>query len=117
MTNTVGLTKIPFSILVPETNDVTLGERCRRANAIYAKNNKEAFLLSVHANAGGDTGWECYTSVSNTKSDAIATIFCDFAKQKFNSKKNFCHRCNFNTKELCNDTDLFQVVDKPVQPR
>ena len=41
----------------------------------------------------------------------------DFAKQKFNSKKNFCHRCNFNTKELCNDTDLFQVVDKPVQPR
>lgn len=36
--------KIPFSILVPETNDVTLGERCRRANAIYAKNNKEAFF-------------------------------------------------------------------------
>ena len=79
--------KIPFSILVPETNDVTLGERCRRANAIYAKNNKEAFLVSVHANAGGGTGWECYTSVGNTKSDAIATIFCDLAKQKFPGEK------------------------------
>ena len=56
---------IPFSILVPETNDVTLGERCRRANAIYAKNNKEAFLVSVHANAGGGTGWEVYTARRN----------------------------------------------------
>ena len=78
---------IPFSILVPETNDVTLGERCRRANAIHAKNNKEAFLVSVHANAGGGTGWECYTSVGNTKSDAIATTICDLAKQKFPGEK------------------------------
>lgn len=78
---------IPFTILVPETNDVSLGERCRRANAIYAKNKKEALLVSVHANAGGGTGWECYTTVGNTKSDKMATIFCDLAKQTFPGEK------------------------------
>lgn len=77
---------IPFSILVPETNDVSLGERCRRANVIFAK-NKEAFLISIHANAGGGTGWECYTTPGETKSDKIATIICDLAKQAFPDEK------------------------------
>ncbi len=42
----------------PETNDVSLAERCRRANEIYRNYNEKAFLVSVHANAGGGTGWE-----------------------------------------------------------
>lgn len=77
---------IPFSILVPEAYDVLLRERCRRVNAIYAK-NKEAYLISIHANAGGGTGWECYTTPGETKSDKIATIICDLAKQAFPGEK------------------------------
>lgn len=34
----------------------------------------------------------------------------NFDKQKFTSKKNFCHRCNFNTEELCNDIDQYQTL-------
>lgn len=42
-------------VLVPESYDVSLGERCRRANSIY-DNRKDAILISIHANAGGGTG-------------------------------------------------------------
>lgn len=42
-------------ILVPEDHDVSLGERCRRVNSIY-KDRKDAFLISIHGNAGGGTG-------------------------------------------------------------
>jgi N-acetylmuramoyl-L-alanine amidase len=69
-------------ILVPEYTDVSLAERCRRANAIYAK-DRTAFLLSIHANAGGGTGWECYTSPGKTKSDGMATIFYEQAEKTF----------------------------------
>ena len=63
---------IPSIILVPEEKDISLGVRCDRANKIYQEENKQAFLVSVHANAGGGTGWEIFTSVGQTKSDVIA---------------------------------------------
>lgn len=78
---------ISYTILVPEITDVSLPERCQRANSIYTGNNKEAFLISVHANAGGGKGWECYTSVGNTKSDEIATIMAECAKHMFPNEK------------------------------
>ena len=31
-------------------------------------------------------------------------------KIKFISKKNYCHRCNFNTEKLCNDSDEHQLI-------
>lgn len=77
---------IPFIILVQEKSDISLTERCKRANEIYAS-NKNAFLVSIHANAGGGTGWECFTSYGNTKSDEIATILCESAKKYFPSEK------------------------------
>ena len=53
--------------LVPEENDVLLGERCRRANA-YAKTDKDTVLVSIHVNAAGDgktwnsaQGWQIHT--------------------------------------------------------
>jgi N-acetylmuramoyl-L-alanine amidase len=46
---------IPYYILVPELEDISLSERCKRANNIY-KDNKDCMLLSIHANAGGGTG-------------------------------------------------------------
>ena len=69
-------------ILVPEDTDISLAERCTRANKIY-KENKNAVLISVHANAGGGTGWECYTSKGKTKSDDYATVFYNQFKKDF----------------------------------
>lgn len=75
--------KIPYRILVPEQNDVSLEERVRRANKIHDELKGDCFLVSVHANAGGGTGWECFTSVGNTKADAIATTLCMEATKEF----------------------------------
>lgn len=74
---------VKFEILVPEENDVSLPERCRRANVIHADCGNNAVLFSVHGNAGGGTGWECYTSVGQTKADAIATVLCKEAEKEF----------------------------------
>lgn len=67
-------------ILVPEDEDISLKERCVRANSYY-KERKDIVLLSVHANAGGGTGFECFTSKGETKSDLYATIINNKAKQ------------------------------------
>ena len=40
-------------------------------------------MVSVHANAGGGTGWEVYTSPGETKADAIATVFAEEAQRVF----------------------------------
>lgn len=69
-------------VLVPELDDISLAERCKRANKIY-DNNKECVLLSIHANAGGGTGWECYTSVGNTSADMYASILYTEAEKYF----------------------------------
>jgi N-acetylmuramoyl-L-alanine amidase len=92
--------QIEYRVLVPETYDVSLSERCNRANAFYKDANRMAFLISVHANAGGGTGWECYTSVGETKSDAMATVFCEEARHEFpNEKMRFDYSDNDPDKE------------------
>lgn len=60
----------------PELEDISLGERVRRANNIY-KNDKGAYLVSIHANAGGGTGWEIFTSPGQTSSDKVAEKFAE----------------------------------------
>lgn len=83
-------------ILVPEEYDVSLSERVKRANAIY-KNNKNAFLISVHINAaGGDGKWHSATGfspwvakVSSSKSKRLAQILYKYA-EKYNLKGNRC---------------------------
>lgn len=77
---------IEYRILVPEEVDISLGERCRRANRIYQETNKKSFVVSVHANAGGGTGWEVWTSPGETKSDKLATIFYEEAKRSLDFK-------------------------------
>lgn len=67
---------IGSEILVPEQEDISLEERTERANKLYSK-DKSKILISVHANAGGGTGYEIFTSVGETKSDPIATILID----------------------------------------
>jgi N-acetylmuramoyl-L-alanine amidase len=61
--------------LVEENRDVSLKERCLRANRIYERENGQAILISIHCNAARNgamwmnaTGWSVY--VSGNASDA-----------------------------------------------
>ena len=58
---------VDVELIVKEDIDVPLSERCNRVNQIakaVGKNN--CLLVSIHANAGGGTGWEAFTSVGET---------------------------------------------------
>lgn len=61
--------RISHKILVPEITDVSLRERCYRANSY-----DNAILISVHGNAGGGVGFEVWTSIGETKADVLASI-------------------------------------------
>ena len=50
----VGINSI---VLVPEIEDISLKDRCNRIKEICSV-DKDCILLSIHANAGGGTGWE-----------------------------------------------------------
>lgn len=69
--------------LVPEKFDVSLTERCKRANLWYDRCNGNCIVISVHANAGGGTGFEVYTSPGETKADEIATALIEQLQQDF----------------------------------
>lgn len=73
---------VKFEILVPEETDVSLQERCRRANQ-YQQMYNNCVLFSIHGNAGGGTGWECYTYKGTTKADEIATMLYEEAEKEF----------------------------------
>lgn len=74
--------------IVTEETDISLGERCRRVNAICNKiGTDNVILISVHVNAAGSGGvwrsaggWCAYTTRGVTKSDAIATKLYEAAK-------------------------------------
>ena len=68
--------------LVPEEEDISLQERCRRANEICRREGaRNVLIVSVHCNAAGDgsrwmnaRGWEAWTSVGNTSADLLAAL-------------------------------------------
>ena len=75
-------------LLVTEKEDIQLSERCRRINNICRMHGKDnCILISIHANAGGGTGFEVFTSPGNTKSDEYATIMLDTLKYSFPKEK------------------------------
>lgn len=69
--------------LVPELRDVPLIDRVARANRWQDLTGGRCVLLSIHANAGGGTGFEVYTSLGKTISDVYATRLCDQLKGDF----------------------------------
>jgi N-acetylmuramoyl-L-alanine amidase len=58
-----------FDVRVTRTTDrfFSLSERAAQANQFGAT------LVSIHANAGGGTGFECFTTPGQTESDKLAT--------------------------------------------
>jgi len=69
---------VDCELVTPQINDVSLVERVRRVNAWHQQT--PCFLVSIHANAGGGTGWEVFTSPGQTESDPLATVFFNEAK-------------------------------------
>ncbi len=77
---------IPYHICTEEETDTPLTTRVATCNTIYKEEVEKgniAYVVSLHGNAGGGTGWEIYTSVGQTSSDEIADIFYEHAKIAF----------------------------------
>ena len=58
--------------IVPEIEDISLAERCKRAN-LCQRIHGDCLFISIHANAGGGTGFEIFTSKGTTRADFFAT--------------------------------------------
>ena len=86
---------IDASLVVTETNDVSLRNRVNRVNTICNRlGASNVLLLSVHANAAGNgsawmnaRGWSCYTSKGKTKSDQVAECLYDAFEEEFQDRK------------------------------
>ena len=86
---------IDASLVVTETNDISLATRVQRVNRMCSKiGASNVILLSIHSNAAGDgskwmsaQGWSCYTSKGNTKSDVIAECLYDAFETEFSDRK------------------------------
>lgn len=76
----LALRDIDAELVVPELEDISLIERCRRVNeASLIFGIENTILISIHANAAGNgsqwmnaTGWCAYTSPGETEADKIA---------------------------------------------
>lgn len=86
---------IDASLVVTETNDVTLRNRVNRVNTICNRlGASNVLLVSIHANAAGNgsawmnaKGWSCYTSKGKTKSDHVAECLYDAFEAEFQDRK------------------------------
>ena len=75
--------------IVYNDSDVPLKDRVTLANSLaeYHKKTHDCLLISVHANGGGGTGFECYTYHGQTKSDVFASLLCDEFDHVFPNEK------------------------------
>ena len=86
---------VDASLVVTETNDVTLRNRVNRVNTICKRlGASNVLLVSIHANAAGNgsawmnaKGWSCYTSKGKTKSDQVAECLYDAFEEEFQDRK------------------------------
>jgi N-acetylmuramoyl-L-alanine amidase len=72
--------------LVDTAEDVPLPYRTSKANSMAKSSNKPCIYVSIHANGFTEesaNGWSVYTSLGETKSDAIATILFEKAATEF----------------------------------
>ena len=101
--------KIPYINIAPESRDIKLSTRIKRANDIQ---DNPCFYLSIHSNAGGGSGFEVFTSPGETKSDLMATLAYEVAKDVFPDVK-------FRSDYSDDDPDkeaLFTVLTKTSMP-
>jgi N-acetylmuramoyl-L-alanine amidase len=78
-------------LCTPETRDIALSTRARRANDFQSANPQlHCVFVSIHANASGSdnkwhqaSGWECWTTEGKNNSDELAACLYDAADQVF----------------------------------
>ena len=105
--------------LVDSEEDISLRTRTDKANDIwrkeYDKDGKPCIYVSIHANGFGKesaNGWSVYTSVGETKSDKIAQILAEKAKEEFPD-----HKMRRDTRDGDADKESnFWVLRKTVMP-
>lgn len=76
--------------IVRENTDVSLSERCRRANDIYRETGRNAILISIHCNAAGNgsdwrnaRGWSVFVSPNaSANSKRLANYLAKVAAEK-----------------------------------
>lgn len=76
--------------IVRENMDVSLSERCRRANDIYRETGRNAILVSIHCNAAGSgsdwmnaQGWSVFVSPNaSANSKRLANYLAKVAAEK-----------------------------------
>lgn len=73
----------PCVDLVNTQEDVPLKQRTKRANKYYDEQTEDCILISVHANAGGGTGLEVFTSPGETSADPMAEDMIDALVDEF----------------------------------
>lgn len=76
---------IPYVVITPELNDITLRTRVLRANKY--KREKNVFFLSIHSNSGGGNGCEFFTYFGQSRSDSIAEIFAAEYQKAFPNRR------------------------------
>ena len=107
--------------IVPEEEDISLSERCRRVNAICDELGKSSVLLvSVHCNAAGDGsgwmsahGWSAYVSNNaSVASKQFARCLIQAAKAAGLSVREYSHQVPYWTQNLaiCRDTKCPAVL-------
>lgn len=80
--------KIDYVNVSSGLHDVPLETRVRWAN-FYGK-IRDCVFVSIHANAGGGSGFEVYTTPGQTKSDEIADVFFKMLGIYFTGKQMRC---------------------------
>ena len=86
---------VDASLVVTETNDVTLRNRVNRVNTICNRvGASNVLLVSIHANAAGNgsawmgaKGWSCYTTKGKTESDSLAECLYEAFAEEFQDRK------------------------------
>lgn len=86
---------VDASLVVTETNDISLSTRVQRVNRVCTQlGASDVLLVSIHANAAGDgsawknaSGWSCYTTKGKTESDSLAECLYDAFEVEFPERK------------------------------
>lgn len=91
----LGIDGYDVSLVVTETNDISLKTRVNRVNAVCSQIGIDnVILISIHSNACGNgmnwmnaQGWSCYTTKGETKSDRLANCLYDSFERSFPDRK------------------------------
>ena len=106
------------SLLVPEDEDISLAERCRRVNRVCSElGRRNVCLISIHVNAAGRgdkwynaTGWCCYTSKGQTEGDKLANCLCAAALQILPGHRMRFDYCDGDPDQEANFTILHKTA-------